>query len=110
MTDTDTPPVPVTPWYKSQILQGLIVAVVAQLLAHLGLAKIITSDQAVQIVNWGLQGLSALAAAYAARARVVGPVHPIAGTKTAQAAIAAATPDKMASNAPLIQPPPESTP
>lgn len=85
-----------TPWYKSQILQGLIVAVVTQLLAHSGLAASITPAQAVDVVNWILEGLSAAGAAYAARARVVGPVHPITGSKTAQAAQAAS---------PLPQPP-----
>lgn len=86
-----TDPTPTTiPWYKSQILQGLIVAVVAQVLAHSGLAAVITPDQGVAIVNWILEALSAGAAAYAARARVVGPVHPIAGTQTAKNALAAA--------------------
>ena len=88
MTDTT---IPVTPWYKSQILQGIIVAVVAQVIAHSGLAGLITPDQGVAVVNWILEGLSAAGAAYAARARVVGPVHPIAGTKTAKAAEAAAS-------------------
>jgi len=88
---SDSSDVQTIPWYRSQILQGILVAAVAQGLAHSGLAKVITPDQGVAVVNYILEALSAAAAAYAARARVVGPVHPISGTKTAQAAIAAAT-------------------
>lgn len=84
MSDPTPVVVPVTPWYKSQILQGILVAVITQLVAHSNLAGIVTSDQVAGVVNWILEGISAAAAAYAARARIVGPVHPIAGTKTAQ--------------------------
>jgi hypothetical protein len=92
--------VPTTPWYKSQILQGIIIAVVAQALTHSGLISIITPDQGVAVVNYCLESLSFAAAAYAARARLVGPVHPIAGTKTAQAAVDAA----------IVSTPPQVTP
>jgi hypothetical protein len=94
-----SPPVEVTPWYKSKILNGILVAVITQLLAHSNAAALFTPDQVTGVVNWILEGVSALAATYAAQARIVGPVHPIAGTKTAQNAV-------MASARPMA--PPES--
>ena len=87
------------PWWQSKILQGLLVAVVTQGLAHSGLAGVITTDQGVQIINWILEGVSGLAAGYAAHARITSPVPPIAGTKTAKAATDGAT------AAPLAKPP-----
>lgn len=78
------------PWYKSAIIQGLIASLVAQALARSNLASIITSDQAVGVINWALDGFSAAAIAYAAHARALKPIPAITTTQ-AKADIANAT-------------------
>ena len=69
------------PWYKSAIMQGLIASIVAQALARSNLASVITSDEAVGIINWALDGISAAAIAYAAHARALKPIPTITTSK-----------------------------
>ncbi len=69
------------PWYRSKILQGILTSIVAQVLARSKLSSIITSDQAVQIIDFALDSISGAALAYAAHARVTKPIPPVSISK-----------------------------
>jgi len=97
------------PWYKSRILQGILASLVSQALARSNLASVISSDQALAIINWGLDGISAAALAYATHARVTKPSPPVSLTKASAASDNAAAAANLASttaaNDSTIQPP-----
>jgi hypothetical protein len=69
------------PWYKSNTLRGLLVAVLAFLLQHLGLGDQF-ADAGVY-VDYFLTGVEGLALAYSAWARSRQPTPPVTLTKAA---------------------------
>lgn len=79
------------PWYKSAVLRGILVCVIAQIGArvkakyHIDFEMYgVTADSAAQ---WVLDTLSAAAIAYAAHGRVARPLPIVTRTRAAAAAI-----------------------
>ena len=82
------------PWYKSNTLRGLLVAVLAQLVAIFHVSDAVTSDAIAANVDKFLDIISLIATAYAAYARSRQPTPPLtqaAADKTA-ARVASETP------------------
>lgn len=61
---------PAIPWYKSNMLRGLVTAAVAKLVAYFHLGQYVDSDVAGQVVDGALEVIEWAALAFAARARV----------------------------------------
>lgn len=106
-----------TPWYKADIVRGLLLFFVTQLIAHSRLANLFTSDQISAVVDYCMQGISYLGVCFAAHARFTKPVLPITGTKLAAATDAALAnaqvPQPVAVAVPvpvLVVPPSEKSP
>lgn len=98
------------PWYRSAVLQGILTALAAQLLArvkakyHLDFAVYgVTADAAAQ---WALDAISAAAIAYAAHGRVAKPLPALTLTRGAANAANAADPS---TPAPVPAPSPPAT-
>lgn len=87
--NTPAPVVVAIPWYKSQVLQGLLIAVVSQGILRIkqqfGIDLTIYGIDANSGAAWLLDVISALAIAYSARARIASPLPQVTAT-TAQAA------------------------
>lgn len=111
-TPTPVPPPPAAiPWYRSHVLQGILVAVIAQGLLRLktqfGIDLTLSGIDANSAANWIIDGISAAALAYATRARVSKPMPAVTANKTQAAAINAANPQGLTMPAvpPTLKPP-----
>lgn len=89
MPASSSPPAAM-PWYRSQILQGILTAIIAQLLArltakyHIDFSALgITANGAAQ---WVLDAVSAGAIAYAAHGRITQKAAPLLTASSARAA------------------------
>lgn len=73
------------PWYKSNVLRGLLMIVVSQVIAHI--AQVYHVDfgllNAANIVDWLMDLISAFGVWYAANSRISHPTPPIQGSKQA---------------------------
>lgn len=58
------------PWYKSKILQGILVTFVLQVLSRTKFASLFTNDQVTSIIGYVFDGISAAALWYSTHARV----------------------------------------
>jgi hypothetical protein len=93
-------PVPAAiPWYRSSVLQGLMVLVFTQLIAklashfHIDIAELTSLGiNADALTQWTLDGISALAVAYATHGRLVKPLPEITSSQPKADVINAATP------------------
>jgi hypothetical protein len=100
MSTPDPVPAPAAiPWYKSHVLQGILVAVIAQGILRLKAQFGIDLSQyaafgldANGIAMWIMDIISAAALSYAARARVSKPMPAVTANKTQAAAINAVNP------------------
>jgi hypothetical protein len=96
---TDQSPDIAMPWYRSRILQGILTVAVTQLVkhvaAHYDIDMTVWGTAVPDIVNGAMDGMSAIALAWAAHARIspTVPIPPvITGTKGAADKINAQTP------------------
>lgn len=87
------------PWYRSHVLQGILVAVIAQGILRLKSQYGIDLSQYAalgldpnSIANWVIDIISAAALSYSVRARIVKPMPAVTANKTQAAAINAVTP------------------
>lgn len=82
-TPDPTQPVAI-PWYKSRVLQGILIAVVSQGILRVkqqfGLDLTLYGVDANSGAAWLLDVISALALAYSTRARISGPMPPVVTT------------------------------
>lgn len=67
-------PIPTAvPWYKSKVLQGILVTLVLQILSRTKFASFFSSDDVTAIVGYIFDAISAGSLFYAAHARVTKP-------------------------------------
>lgn len=98
------------PWYQLPAVQGLIVVLVSRLLALTKLSTVIPAVMGVDLVNTGLEALTAAGALWIAR-ELKNPPTTITLTKAAADVANATTIKEGTSNAQPIQPiPPVATP
>ena len=76
-------PTDTIPWYKSQVLQGILVAMITHALVRLHIAQRFAPDQVAEFVNDTLDMLGFVYAASAAYHRVRSPLPPVAINKAA---------------------------
>lgn len=79
--DPVPPPPAAIPWYKSNVLRGLLIVVITHTLAHYKLISQFTPTDIGIFVDDGLSVLGYLAAGFSAYARVRDPNPPITTTK-----------------------------
>jgi hypothetical protein len=107
-----TPAPAAIPWYRAAVLQSLLVIVFTQVLArvaahfHIDVAALSALGiDPNALTQWTLDGISALAIAYAAHGRISKPLPAITTTPTKADAINASAASPPAAAPPVSQPP-----
>lgn len=96
----DSPPTAI-PWYKADVIRGLLAILVSQLMARIAAQYHINFAlfglNADVVVQWIMDGLSTVALGYTAHARAAKPLPQLTLTQTSA----------NKANAPLVEPPQE---